>query len=443
MPEMTQEAKRQEMVEQPGQDSLPPSAASRDESATGRRRGLARRLTWAFVSVAAVLVLVVGLVLTFVSYRAQVEQIIVRQQKTADGASVLTSEYLTRARDTLWIHGYTASGFGLLLRNFQRQQEELDSILNEYGTMFQGVTLLDDEGSEMARVSRFETYAPTDLTSQAASPAFRQALEGQTFIDTQTLLLPNATFPTVRMAVPIRPRIGGERRGVLMADVSVEGMWDAVAQVEVGETGYAYIIDRNTGKLVAHSNPDRYVALLGQSLEAVPIVAQLMAGEQDLQYQYEGLEGEPVMGAASALSGTDWVMIVELPVAEALAGVRQMLYLLAGLIVVGAAVAGSLGIFIPRRIVQPLLTLQKGSEELGAGHLDHVIQVETGDEIQDLAESFNRMALDLQASQVELEQWGRELEIKVEDRTRELVEASSQTSQCRGGARHCVGPRAR
>jgi signal transduction histidine kinase len=422
---MTKEARRPEMVNQPSQESLPQPGVPEGEPVQGRRRGLARRLTWAFVSVAVVLVLVVGLVLTFLSYRAQVEQIIVRQQKTADGAAALTSEYLTRARDTLWIHGYTASGFGLLLLNFTRQQEELDSILNEYGTMFQGVTLVDDEGSEMARVSRFESYEPTDLTSQSDSTAFRQALEGQTFIDTQTMLLPGATFPTVRMAVPIRPRIGGERRGVLMADVSVEGIWDAVAQVEVGETGYAYIIDRNTGRLVAHSNPDRYVALLGQSLERVPIVAQLMAGEQALQNQYEGLAGESVMGAARALSGTDWIMIVELPVVEALAGVRQMLYLLAGLIVVAAAVAGSLGILIPQRIVRPLLTLQRGAEELGAGHLDHVIQVETGDEIQDLAESFNRMAQDLQMSQAELEQWGRDLEGKVEDRTRELVVASA------------------
>jgi signal transduction histidine kinase len=426
MSETADEAKMDELMTPSGREDAPQSKASTREPATGRRRGLARRLTWAFVSIGAALVLVVGLVLTFVSYQAQVEQIIVRQQKTADGAAVLTSEYLTRARDTLWIHGYTASGFGLLLRNFERQQEELDSILNEYGSMFQGVTLLDDEGSEMARVSRFETYGPTDLTSQGDSSAFRQALEGQTFIDTQTLLLPKATFPTVRMAVPIRPRIGGERRGVLMADVSVEDMWNAVAQVEVGETGYAYIVDQNTSQLVAHSNPDRYVSLVGQTLERVPIVSQLMAGEQDLQYQYEGLEGEPVMGAASPLSGTDWVMIVELPVAEALAGVRQMLYLLAGLIVVGAAVAGSLGILIPRRIVQPLLTLQQGAEELGAGHLDHVIRVETDDEIQDLAEAFNQMALDLQASQAELEQWGRELEVKVEDRTHELVEASSQ-----------------
>jgi signal transduction histidine kinase/CheY-like chemotaxis protein len=415
-----------EGLQDPDSGSAPQSGGPVEGSASGRRRGLATRLTWAFISLAVVLVLFVGLVLTFVSYNAQVEQVVVRQQRTADGAALLTSDYLTRARDTLWIHGYTASGFGLLLRSMESQLGELDSILTGYGDMFQTVTLLNDKGDELAKVSRYQSYSPQDMGSQVDSAAFQNALEGQVYIDAETRLLPDATFPTVLMAVPIRPRTGGERQGALMADVSVEGMRDAVAQVRVGRTGYAYIVDRDTGELVAHSDAESFVTLQGQSLADVSIVGQVMAGEQDLDPQYRGLNGEPVIGAASELPGTNWTLVVELPTSEALADVRQMLYLLAILIVVGAMAAASLGLFIPRRIVQPLMTLRAGAQQVGAGHLDHVIHVETGDEIQDLAESFNQMAANLRASQAELEQWGRQLEAKVEERTRELAEASTQ-----------------
>ncbi len=211
-----------------------------------------------------------------------------------------------------------------------------------------------------------------------------------------------------------------------MADVSVEGMWNAVAQVRVGETGYAYIVDRGTGELVAHSDPVRSEELRGERLPEVPIVQQILDEAQDIQNQYEGLVGESVIGAASQLPRTDWTLVVELPIREAMASVRQMLYLLAGLIVLGAVVTGSLGLLIPQRIVQPVLTLQQGAQEIGAGHLDRVIHVETGDEIQDLAEAFNQMAANLKASQAELEQWGRELETKVDERTRELADASGK-----------------
>jgi signal transduction histidine kinase/CheY-like chemotaxis protein len=405
---------------------LAPLDGSTEVPARARRRRLATRLTWAFVSLAVVLILVVGLVLTFISYNAQVEQVIVRQQRTADGAAVLTSEYLTRARDTLWVHGYTASGFGLLLRSMESQLGELESILTGHGDMFQTVTLVNDEGDELAKVSRYQSFSPQDMGSLMDSQAFQRALAGQVYIDAQTRLLTNATFPTVLMAVPIRPRTGGERQGVLMADVSVEGMLDAVAQVRVGETGYAYIIDRDTGKLVAHSNADSFVSLQDQSLADVPIVRQVMEETQDLDPQYRGLNGEPVIGAASGLRDTNWTLIVELPTREALADVRQMLYLLAILIVVGALAAAGLGSLIPRRIVQPLMTLQEGAQQVGAGHLEHVIHVTTEDEIQDLAESFNQMAANLRASQAELEQWGRDLEVKVEERTRELAQVSTQ-----------------
>jgi signal transduction histidine kinase/CheY-like chemotaxis protein len=405
-------------------------SAAHSDGSTGRlprrRRGLATRLTWTFVILAVLLVLVVGLVLTFVSYNAQVEQVVVRQQRTADGAAVLTAEYLTRARDTLAVYGYTASGAGLLLRSMEGQLGELDSILTDYSDMFQTVTLVDEDGAELAKVSGYLTYGPEDMLSQLESPAFQKALEGQVYIDAQTQLLTDATFPTVLMAVPIRPRAGSERRGVLMADVSVEGMRDAVAQVRVGETGYAYIVDRDTGELIAHSEPLRFLELQGQRLVDVPIVGQVVAGDAEFNHQYQGLEGEPVIGAASPLPETNWTLVVELPTREALADVRQMLYLLGILTVVAALGAVGLGLVIPRRVVQPVLTLQEGAKQIGAGHLDHVIRVETRDEIQDLAESFNQMAVNLRKSQAELERWGRQLEAMVEERTRELAEASGQ-----------------
>jgi signal transduction histidine kinase/CheY-like chemotaxis protein len=411
-----------------GQDrgQTPESVRSIDKAPKRRRRGLARRLAWAFVSMAVGLLLVMGLVLTFVSYNAQVEQIIVRQQKTADGAALLTSRYLTRARDTLEIYGQAASGYGLLLRPLETQVSELEAMRTGHGEMFQQIILVDDEGMEQAKVPHSEGYGLEDLGSQADSLAYQRALEGEVFVDTQTQMPSGAMFPVLLMAAPIPARAGSERRGVLMAEVSLKGMADAVAQVEVGETGYAYIVDPDTGELRAHSDSVRSEELGGTSVADVPIVAQITRDEQDIQHQYEGLADEPVIGAASPLPQPNWTLVVELPTSEGLASVRQMLYLLVVLIVVGAVVAGSLGLLIPQRIVQPVLTLQQGAQEIGAGELDRVIHVETGDEIQDLAEAFNQMAANLKASQTELEQWGRELETKVEARTRELADASSK-----------------
>jgi len=386
-----------------------------------RRRGLAVRLTLAFVSLAGTLLLVMGLVLTSVSYNTLMQQITFRQQKTADEAALLISTYLTQARDKLYTYGEVSALGGLLLRSMEIQQRELRALMNRQRDLFEELTLTDDQGHELARVSQFYTFLLSDLGSRADSPAFQQAIQGQTYIGREIHLSPYSSLPVVTVAVPI---LGRDRNGVLMAEVSVRGMWEAMAQVEVGQTGYAYLADVDNGRLLAHSDLSRYLTLQNRNLETVPIVRRLKARQTTTGSPYRGLEGERVIGAAAPVSGTPWTLIVELPTAEGLAGVRQMLILLGVLLVAGMVVAGSMSLILPRRIVRPLLALQEGARRLGAGQLDQIIDLRTGDEFQDLAMAFNDMAAGLKASYAELERWGRELEARVEERTHELAEAT-------------------
>ncbi len=68
----------------------------------------------------------------------------------------------------------------------------------------------------------------------------------------------------------------------------------------------------------------------------------------------------------------------------------------------GMAVLASF--LISRRVVRPMALLQRGAARIGAGELDHRIEVRTGDELEALAVEFNRMAAHLQASYASLEQ---------------------------------------
>ena len=389
----------------------------------GRGEGLAGRISGAFVLLAGVLLLIVGLVLTRVSYNAQMRQITLRQQKTAGEAALIASAYLSRAVDTLRVYGDMGSYTALLLRNMAAQEQALRNLLDTYPEVFRGLTLLDARGNELARVSQFHRFSIQELGSQADSALFLEAISGQPYIADEVSSSLTDALPVIEMGTRVQ---GRERSGALLAEVSIQGLWDAVALVEVGETGYAYIVDRDSGALIGHSDLDSYRAYQGQSLEQVPIVAQIMAGETSLQHQYRGLVGEQVIGAATPIPDTNWVLVVELPTAEALADMQRMLYLLFVLIVAGVLAAGGLGLIVPRQIVQPLQVLQRGASEIGAGHLDHVIDVQTGDELQDLAEAFNDMASHLRASRTELERWGHELEDRVEERTHELAGASER-----------------
>ena len=50
---------------------------------------------------------------------------------------------------------------------------------------------------------------------------------------------------------------------------------------------------------------------------------------------------------------------------------------------------------LARKITRPILKLDRGAKIIGSGDLDHKLEVETGDEIEDLANTFNKMTDDL------------------------------------------------
>ena len=85
----------------------------------------------------------------------------------------------------------------------------------------------------------------------------------------------------------------------------------------------------------------------------------------------------------------------------------------------GLLIAGLAGALLARRMVVPIRTLQAGAERIGSGELDHRLSIKTGDELESLANQFNRSAAALEESYATLEQ-------RVEDRTRELSESLEQ-----------------
>jgi signal transduction histidine kinase/HAMP domain-containing protein len=86
------------------------------------------------------------------------------------------------------------------------------------------------------------------------------------------------------------------------------------------------------------------------------------------------------------------------------------------ILLLGLALSVLMGLALARRMMTPIRALQAGAARVGAGELSHRIEVRTGDELEALAEEFNRTAGLLQESYANLEQ-------KVEARTRELTEA--------------------
>ncbi|MGA8149933.1 MAG: ATP-binding protein [Terriglobales bacterium] len=83
-------------------------------------------------------------------------------------------------------------------------------------------------------------------------------------------------------------------------------------------------------------------------------------------------------------------------------------------------------IFVWRVVGEPIKALKNGTEHLSRGELGYQIEVQSHDEVGDLAHSFNGMSLQLLAANEEIVTWAKTLEDRVQQKTRELKRAYDQ-----------------
>ena len=85
--------------------------------------------------------------------------------------------------------------------------------------------------------------------------------------------------------------------------------------------------------------------------------------------------------------------------------------------------------FLVNAISRPIETLAEGTRRIARGDLTQDVHIRTPGEIGELAESFNHMMHDLQASRLELELWAQTLENRVRERTHEIEEKNQRLTE--------------
>ncbi len=92
-------------------------------------------------------------------------------------------------------------------------------------------------------------------------------------------------------------------------------------------------------------------------------------------------------------------------------------------------ISSILTLFIHRLVTKPVKQLVNGTQEVAQGNLEVEISVKAGDEIGQLAVSFNHMIRDLKKANEKIYAWNIELEKKVEERTEKLRMTRDQLIQ--------------
>ena len=380
-------------------------------------RSLAATLATAFFTLSVVILLFSGGVQLFFNIQAQQQAISSQQQLIAQDAGRTVSNFI---QEKLSVLTTTVRLANLATLGVENRKQLLEGLLG-LQPAFRQLVLLDAQDREFASASRLSKAASGRLTERLESDVLAQMRQGQNYIS--PVYFDDVTSePLVIMLVPaINPL--GDFQGILMAEVNLKFMWDLVDQLKVGETGLAYVVDRQ-GNLIAFRDTGR--VLRGDNVKNVPEVSEFLSndpGSVDVEAAKldKGIEGTIVAGSFAALGTPDWAVITELPWQEAYGGVIQIAGVGVGVLLAMAILAGLLGVFMARRLAVPLVNLTETATRIAGGEIELQTTISGPKEILSLATAFNSMTAQLHDLIDTLEQ-------RVVDRTKALA-ASAEVSR--------------
>ncbi|MBU4314741.1 MAG: PAS domain S-box protein [Actinobacteria bacterium] len=212
--------------------------------------------------------------------------------------------------------------------------------------------------------------------------------------------------------------------GVIVFRVSAEPLFKITTNHSgLGETGEAYLVNKD-GYMIT---PSRFIdeVILKQKVDLKDIEVPSLAEppdtspkeEVDIIKDYRGIE---VLSVHTHIPEMNWHLIAEIDVEEAFAPVTKLTQTLILVFVIILLFSILISSFTSRTITRPLRRLYEGIKEIMKGNLNYKVSNTSTDEVGQLSRAFDEMTVNLKKSREELEEYSRNLEKKVKERTRDL-----------------------
>lgn len=201
----------------------------------------------------------------------------------------------------------------------------------------------------------------------------------------------------------IKPIYSGwkEFAGAVVIDLDYGKIMDIVGNIQVGDRGYAFLIDQ-LGRNVAHPlvPPYRYDVENYSDRSLKELVRDMMAGGSGWKnYSFEGVNK---VAAFAFIPTMGWSLAVTIPSVELKKEARAIRKRILQVVIITLLLTVVGVTLLSYYLMRPIRNLVTATNHISKGDLSHEIPVRTRDELGDLTRSFNRMTKNLSRIQNEL-----------------------------------------
>ncbi|MCX7780418.1 MAG: methyl-accepting chemotaxis protein [Negativicutes bacterium] len=347
-------------------------------SASANPRSLRKKLVILFILIAATPLLATTAITSYISHVALTQDAYENNRMIATALAREIDQMIDARVKVLTIASRDPV---MLSMNTAQQLPLMRSIANQYSDMT-SIIVADAKGIQTIRTEG--TLARVDERDY-----FKELAGGASFVISDLVVSKGTGKMSIIIGVPLRDA-QNTFLGVLLGVVDVSHLSNYIAQTKVGETGYAFIVDR-TGKILAH--PDAKLVQDMLDVSALPPVQASITGRSGYQdYTWQGIKK---LAGYSYVPMARWGLIVQQNLDEAMSASTKVMYM--GIVVTLLAIlaAGAVGFAAANRITRPLQGLVAVTARLANGDLTSRAVAAGNDEIGQLAVAYNTMIQNL------------------------------------------------
>lgn len=256
------------------------------------------------------------------------------------------------------------------------------------------LSIYDEEGVQLSRVSRLNVYDANDQGTQLGENERKALTEHQRFIGPVTT--DQNGQPRFQLFIPFVPGPKQEPTGGILATISLRNIVDNISKVSTGYGGYIFLVDEQ-GRLIGHED---FSQVLHQrdvrtSLPSQSLVKQAEETGNPITRTYTSYTGREVIGSFVPVGETEWAVIAEQPLTDALLPLRQMMQtfsLAAGGLILAVL---SIGLYFGRHLSSVAEGLEDGIMRVADGEVGYQVSGSRTDELGQVVKAFNYLSQEL------------------------------------------------
>ena len=265
---------------------------------------------------------------------------------------------------------------------------------------------------------------PVPNFSYSEEDWWKEAMAGRPYLKSPHMCSAGRGNYNLFFAVPIMESEGKSPLGVLKVEFQVAKILAPLKNFRYGKTGHLQILD-SSGLVFAEALGVENASF---SKSIIKTIYQEKTG-WTISTDEHGVKSAIAFAPVKA---KDWHVILTQEMAEIDAPLEALMWVSTGPWSLTVIILTLIGFNISRKmILTPVSKLNETAHQIGHGHLDHRLDIKTGDELEGLAHEFNIMAEKLSESQEKLKRWNEELREEVVRRTAELEEANEELKESR------------